>query len=92
MFYGNINESILQEGKILDFIKRIFKKKKKEVNVSGFISEDAQTSIFDERVYIEVEAKFRDKLPEYKEKVKNDARIINDHEKEARENVLSIGI
>jgi len=87
MFYGNINESVLQEGKILDFIKRIFKKKNKNAkDINKYINQKINScSIFKLPVYIYINEKDKDKIPEIEEQCKKDAKIINTHEDEALE-------
>jgi hypothetical protein len=87
MFYGNINESVLQEGKILDFIKRIFKKKNKNVkDKDKYINQKINgCSIFKLPVYIYINEKDKDKIPEIEERCKKDVQIINTHEDEALE-------
>ena len=83
MFYGNINESVLQEGKILDFVKRIFKKKKKEVNVSEYLPNvNSGVKVFGQNLYILIKKENKDKIDEYKAKCSHDAPIINKHENE----------
>ena len=87
MFYGNINESVLQEGKILDFIKRIFKKKNKNVKAKDkYINQKINgCSLFKLPVYIYINEKDKDKIPEIEERCKKDVQIINAHEDEAFE-------
>jgi hypothetical protein len=87
MFYGNINESVLQEGKILDFIKRIFKKKNKNNKTTNkYINQKINgCSIFKLPVYIYINEKDKDKIPEIEEQCKKDVQIINTHEDEALE-------
>jgi hypothetical protein len=83
MFYGVINESVLQEGKILDLIKRIFKKKNKNVNASEYIA-DVQSGIklFGQNLYIAVKKENKDKIDEYKDKCSHDVQLINKYENE----------
>lgn len=84
MFYGVVEEQVIQEGKILDFIKKIFKKKNKDLDKLNNATDEAvqRIWIFDKTLYIIIDDK--DKLPELREQCKKDADIINDHEDEAK--------
>jgi hypothetical protein len=88
MFYGVINESVLQEGKILDFIKRIFKKKDYEVAPQGSKFIDSGVKIFDNaelQILVYPEDNNEKKIAAFKETCKKDAAIIDkeyDHIKE----------
>jgi hypothetical protein len=83
MFYGVINESVLQEGKILDLIKRLFKKKNKNVNVSDYVPYiNSGVKLFGLNLSILVNKENKDKIDEYKAKCAHDAPIIDKHKNE----------
>ena len=87
MFYGVVEEQVIQEGKILDFIKKIFKKKNKsDKDANKKINHKTNgCTIFGLPVYIYIDEKDKDKIPELEEQCKKDAKIINTHEDEALE-------
>ena len=84
MFYGNLNESFLTEGKILDFIKNIYETKKREEQFSAGKFVDTDIKLLDCNLKIFVHDKYIKDFDKDKNIAicKHDAPIINEAKNE----------